>query len=173
MKATTKTSIAKSVETFHLPRYEEIPNVGLYLEQTAKYINEYLAPIQDGALTPSMISNYVKKRLISNPVKKQYSRDQIAYLFFIAVAKSVLSLDALTNFIRVQQNSYDLSKAYNYFSAELENLLLYTFEVKDTLDTVGQEDTDEKRLLYSCIVAVIQKIYLEKCLAAIVREETP
>ena len=173
MKATTKEYIAASVRNFRLPRYEEIPNVGLYLEQTAKYINEYLAPMQDGALTPSMISNYVKKHLISNPIKKQYSRDQIAYLFFIAVAKSVLSLDALTNFIRVQQNTYDLPKAYNYFAAELENLLLYTFEVKDTLDTVGQDDTDEKRLLYSCIVAVIQKIYLEKCLAAIVREETP
>ena len=78
MKATTKEYIAASVRNFRLPRYEEIPNVGLYLEQTAKYINEYLAPMQDGALTPSMISNYVKKHLISNPIKKQYSRDQIA-----------------------------------------------------------------------------------------------
>ena len=173
MKAKTKELIAASVRNFRLPRYEEIPTVGLYLEQTTKYINEYLNPLQEGALTVSMVSNYVKKHLISNPVKKQYSREQIAYLFFIAVAKSVLSLDALTNFIRVQQKTYDLKKAYDYFAAELENLLLYTFEVKDTLDAVGQEDTDEKRLLHSCIVAVIQKIYLEKCLEAIVQEETP
>ena len=171
MKEKTKEMVAASVAHFHLPRYEEIPTMGLYLEQTAKYINEYLDPILEDALTPSMISNYVKKHLIASPVKKQYSREQIAYLMFIAIAKSVLSLDALTNFISVQQKSYDLKTAYDYFAAELENLLRYTFEVKDTLDSVGQEDTDEKRLLYSCIVAFTQKIYLEKCLAAIVALE--
>ena len=172
MNAKIKTSLAQSIQHFRLPRYREIPTVGLYLEQVTKYISEYLDPIQEGALTSSMISNYVKKHLIPSPVKKQYSREQIAYLFFIAVAKSVLSLDALTNFISVQQKTYNLEIAYDYFAAELENFLLYTFEAKDTLDTVGQDDTDEKRLLYSCIVAVTQKIYLEKCLAAIVREET-
>ena len=171
MKEKTKELVAMSVERFRLPRYDEIPAMGLYLEQTTKYISEYLDPIQEGALTSSMISNYVKKHLIPSPVKKQYSRDQIAYLFFIAVAKSILPLDALTDFIQVQQKSYDLKTAYNYFAAEMENLLLYTFGVKDTLESVGQEDTDEKRLLYSCIVAFIQKIYLEKCLAAIVQLE--
>lgn len=172
MKAQTKMTVAGSVQDFRLPRYEEIPNVGLYLEQVTKYINEYLFPILEGSLTPSMVSNYVKKHLIDNPVKKQYNRDQIAYLFFIAVAKSVLSLDALTNFIRVQQRTYCIQTAYDYFAAELENLIQYTFELKDTVDVVGQDDTDEKRLLYSCIVAVTQKIYLEKSLEAIAAEET-
>ena len=172
MNAQIKAQVSEAFRDFRLPRYDEIPNVGLYLEQTTKYIGEYLDPILEGALTTSMVSNYVKKRLIANPVKKQYSRDQIAYLFFIAVAKQVLSLDALTNFIRVQQNSYDLRTAYDYLVAELENLLLYTFDVKDTIESVGEEDTTEKRLLYSCIVAVTQKIYLEKWLRAIAAEET-
>ena len=170
MKTQTKALAAASFRNFRLPRYEEIPNVGLYLEQTTKYIAEYLNPIQEGALTASMISNYVKKHLIASPVKKQYSREQIAYLFFIAVAKSVLSLDALTNFIRVQQRTYDIQRAYDYFAAEFENVLLYTFELKDTMDTVGQDETDEKRLLYTCIVAAVQKVYLEKCLEAIAQE---
>ena len=171
MNTQMKQTVAASVKNFHLPRYEDIPNIGLYLEQTVNYINAYLSPLPEGALTASMISNYVKKRLIANPVKKLYHREQIAYLFFIAVAKSVLSLDALTNFIRVQQQTYDLKVAYDYFAAELENILLYTFEVKDTLDTIGREDTDEKRLLYSCIVAVTQKTYLEKSLTAMVQTE--
>jgi hypothetical protein len=119
-----------------------------------------------------MISNYVKKGLIANPVKKQYGREQIAYLFFIAIAKSVLSLDALTGFIKVQQSSYPLPKAYDYFCEQFEELLRFTFELQDTMDVVGEDTTDEKRLLFSCIVAVTQKIYLEKCLEAIVAEET-
>ena len=172
MKMQDKQRIADSVRNFRLPRYEEIPTVGLYLEQVTKYIAEYLDPIQEGALTASMISNYVKKHLIESPVKKQYSRDQIAYLIFIAVAKTVLSLDALTNFIHLQQRTYTVQRAYDYFCQQFEHLLRFTFELTDTVELDFDEGSDEKRLLYSCIVAVTQKLYLEKCLEAIAKEET-
>ena len=171
MKLKTKQKIADSLRNFHLPRYEELPDVGLYLEQTAKYISEFLSPLEEGSLTPSMVSNYVKKGLIRNPVKKQYGREQIAYLFFIALTKNVLSLDGLINFIALQKRTYSLQKAYNYFCEQFENTLLFTAEVKDTLDIAGEDTTDEKRLLFSCIVAVTQKIYLERCLEAISQEE--
>jgi len=167
MTPETKQQVAEAIHTFRLPRYNEIPNVGLYLEQTTKYICEYLAPLQENALTGSMISNYVKKGLIVNPVKKLYNRDQVAYLFFIAVAKSILSLDALTGFIKLQQQTYDLPTAYDYFCEELENRLQFTFELKDSPQVVGVDRTDEKRLLYTCIVAAVQKVYLEKCLRTI------
>ncbi len=170
MKQETKQCISDSIRTFRLPRYQEIPTVGLYLEQTTKYICEYLAPLQENAITNSMISNYVKKRLVSNPVKKQYSRDQIAYLFFIAIGKNVLSLDALSDFFQLQQRTYTVEKAYNYFCDEFESLLQFSFEMKDSVDTLSGDDSDEKRLLHTCIAAVVQKIYLEKCLQAIVRE---
>jgi len=171
MKQETKERIGQSVADFRLPRYNEIPNVGLYLEQATKYVGEYLEPLGEYTLTPSMISNYVKKGLIANPVKKQYSRDHIAYLFFIAMAKSVLSLDALTGFIKLQQQTYTLPKAYDYFAEQFEGLLRFTFELDDTLEIVGEDNTDEKRLLYTCIVAAVQKVYLEKCLEAIAKEE--
>ncbi len=163
--------ISSSVQDFRLPRYNEIPNVGLYLEQASKFICEYLAPFGENALTGSMISNYVKKGLISNPVKKQYSREQIAYLLFIALAKNVLSLDALAGFIQLQERTYSLESAYNYFCQEFENLLFFSFELKDTIDSTDDIQTDEKRLLYTCIVAVVQKLYLEKCLQAIAAED--
>lgn len=171
MKLETKQRIAESLASFRLPRYNEIPNVGLYLEQATKYVCEYLAPLGEFSLTPSMISNYVKKGLIANPVKKQYGREQIAYLFFIAVAKSVLSLDALTGFIKLQQQTYTLPKAYDYFCEQFESLLRFTFEMDDTIEMVGEDNTDEKRLLFTCLVAAVQKVYLEKCLEAIAREE--
>ena len=171
MKQETKQQIRMSIADFHLPRYNEIPNVGLYLEQATKYVCEYLEPLGEYTLTPSMISNYVKKGLIANPVKKQYSRDHIAYLFFIAMAKSVLSLDALTGFIKLQQQTYTLPKAYDYFAEQFESLLRFTFEMDNTLEVVGEDNTDEKRLLYTCIVAAVQKVYLEKCLEAIADEK--
>ena len=172
MKLKTKQKIADSLRDFRLPRYQEIPDTGLYLEQVAKYISSYLSVLEEGSLTPSMISNYVKKDLVANPVKKRYGREQIAYLIFIAIAKNVLSLDGLINFIAVQKRTYALQKAYDYFCEQFENTLLFTAEAKDTLDIVGEDSTDEKRLLFSCIVAVTQKIYLERCLEAISQEES-
>jgi len=166
-----KQAVSETIRGFRLPRYQEIPDVGLYLEQTTKYISGYLDPLWRECITASMISNYVKKGLIASPVKKQYSRDQIAYLFFIAAAKHVLSLDALQGFIRLQQQTYSIEKAYDYFAAEFENLLLFSFELKDQVETVGEDTTDERRLLFGCIAAVSQMIYLEKCLEIIAQNE--
>ena len=172
MNQEIKQRIAESFRDFHLPRYQEIPNVGLYLEQAAKYIGNCLSPLGDTALTRSMISNYVKKGLIASPVKKQYGRDQIAYLIFIAISKSVLSLDALAAFLKIQQQTYPLERAYDYFAREFENLLMFTFELSDTADIFPETSSDGKRLLYTCIIAAVQKVYLEKYLEALAEENT-
>ena len=66
-----KDKVAASIDRFRLPAYDAIPDVGLYLEQTAKYISDYLAPVCALPITGSMISNYVKKGLIKSPVRKQ------------------------------------------------------------------------------------------------------
>ena len=171
MDLQTKDAIRASVQNFKLPDYTDIPDIGLYLDQTATYVAERLSPLQSFSITPSMISNYVKMGLIDKPEKKLYHRDQIAYLLFIAVAKSVLSLDALTGFIKLQQQTYSLPKAYDYFCDQLESLLLYTFEVTDTLQLCGEDNTDEKRLLFTCMVAAVQKVYLEKCREEIANED--
>lgn len=171
MKQEIKQKISDGIADFRLPRYNEIPNVGLYLEQVVKYICEYLEPIQENAITGSMVSNYVKKGLVSNPVKKQYSRDQIAYLMFIALAKSVLSLDNLTRFIRLQERTYPTERAHNYLCDEFENILHYVFGLKQDIDTVGIESTDEKFMLRATIITLAHKIYLEKCFSAMAAED--
>ncbi len=83
-----------------LPVYDQIPNVGLYLEQVTKFLNEYLEPLGCPPITGSMISNYVKKDLVENPVKKQYDRERIARLMLIAVGKTVLSLEEIQQLLR-------------------------------------------------------------------------
>src|SRR5690625_1147415 len=105
----------------HLPRYTELPALGLYLEQTTDYLNEQLAPLEDVRLTSAMVSNYVKHHLIERPVKKLYGQEQLADLVFIAVAKNVLPLADLRVAVRIQQNSrFSRAEAYDYFCQELE-----------------------------------------------------
>ena len=86
--------MSDQLTTFELPAWNEIPDVGLYLEQVTKYLNTYLEPFDMG-VTSSMISNYVKLKIISREGRKIYNRERIASLFFVAVAKTVLSMDQI------------------------------------------------------------------------------
>lgn len=150
------------IEAFRLPRYREIPDVGLYLDQTVKYINRYLAPLGCMEITTSMVSNYVKKGYIANPVHKQYNAEQIAQLFFISVAKSVLSMENIARLLTRQREHYAPESAYDYFCGELENLLQCTFGLKDTPEETGAraDQSDTKTMLRSTIIAVTHVIYL-------------
>lgn len=162
MNQKVKDALAETTKDFRLPRYEEIPDVGLYLEQVTKYVGDCLAPLTKTAVTGSMISNYVKRGLIANPVKKQYDRDQIAYLIFISVTKIVLSMDDIRLMVSIQKRTYSPMVAYNYFCHEFENVLDYVFGKKDTVELVGTDNTDEKIMLRNTIITVAHKIYLDE-----------
>ena len=134
--------------------------MGLYLEQTVKYINDILLPLGCVQITTSMVSNYVKKGLIQRPVKKQYNRDQIAYLIFVALGKNVISMENIATLFTLQAQSYDNETAYNYFCTELENMLLVVFGYKQQPDLVGVTVSNIKSMLRSTIVALAQIVYL-------------
>ena len=108
---------------FQLPAYQEIPNVGLYLEQTLKYINDTFSAFRSVELTKSMISNYVKLGYLRRPVKKQYDREQIAALLFIAVSKQVLSMDNIGKLFRMQMELGSMEESYTAFKADFDYLL--------------------------------------------------
>ena len=163
--------IQASVRGFRLPRYHEIPSVGLYLEQVTKYVGECLAPLYDDEITGSMISNYVKRGLVANPVRKQYSRDQIAYLIFIMCAKKVVSTDHVKLMIAIQRETYTAERAYNYFCNEFENILEYVFGEKPAVDIVGVDNTNEKIMLRNAIVTAAHKIYLDKLFGALQKQQ--
>ena len=155
--------LAEELRGFHLPRYAELTDVGLYLEQTTEYINGILRPLGCVELTGSMIRNYVKKGLVANPVKKRYSADQIAHLICIAVLKQVLSLENLGILIERKSGLYDNPTAYNYFCTELENALFFRFGLTDVLRDSGVTVSVEKEMLQSAITAVSHEIYLTAC----------
>ena len=151
-----------SARDYRMPRYKEIPNVGLYLEQTVKYINECLAPIEI-SITPSMLSNYVKKGYIDRPIKKQYYADQIAYAIYIVIIKQVLSMDNIASLFVLQKATYTLPVAYDYFCSELEKTLVAIFEDKEEPKKETGDSSFEKKMLRSVIIAVSHIIYLNDC----------
>lgn len=144
--------------TFTLPRYEEIPNIGLYLNQVVTYINNCLMPFEDLLITESMVSNYVKKKLIENPKRKQYSRSQIAYLLFIALSKSVLSMTQIQKLFSMQKKSYKASKIYDRFCDEFEAALKLLY------GEGSEPHPSERSLLTDIVLTSVHKIYLDDCI---------
>lgn len=132
--------------TLSLPAYDQIPNVGLYLEQVTKYLNEYLEPLGCLPLTGSMISNYVKKGLLKNPVKKQYDREHIARLLVIAVSKTVLSLEEVQQLLAHHPEG---QAGYEAFCTTLLGQLEEIFA------------RPPRGLLPETMTAVAQKLYLD------------
>ncbi len=71
MKTETKRRVAACAAGFALPRYADLPQMGLYLDQTVQYVNSYFRTFCGVELTPSMVSNYVKKRAFCPTRKKE------------------------------------------------------------------------------------------------------
>lgn len=149
-----------TINEFHMPKYQELPDVGLYLEQTAKYINGYLEPLGCMNITTSMISNYVKKGYVASPVKKQYYRKQIAQLFFIAMAKNVLTMENIGKLFALQEKTYTTQVAFDYFCQELERMLYIIFGLRESPAQDESLENSPKKMLHSCDIAIANIIYL-------------
>lgn len=145
----------EKLKEFDLPVWNEIPGVGLYLDQVTKYINEYLEDYDMG-VTPSMISNYVKLKIISREGKKIYSRERIAALFFVAVSKTVLSMDQIRKCLIMQENTCSMEKGYTAFRKELKERL-ETIN-KNAHTSEGRSEAEE--MMKKVISAIAYKMYL-------------
>ena len=146
MNDETKRRVAACAAGFALPRYRDLPAVGLYLDQTVQYVNACFRTFCGVELTPSMVSNYVKKGILSHPVKKKYTRDQIASLLYIVVSKTVLSMENI-------------------------DTLPFVFGCTRALPDPDPDAADEKLLLRSTILAAANKMYLDCCFDALRQEQ--
>ncbi len=160
-----------TINEFRMPRYQELPDMGLYLDQVVRYVNNSLEALGCQEITASMVSNYVKKGYIQSPVRKQYYAEQIAYLFFISIAKNVLSMENIGRLFEMQKRTHDTPTAYDYFCRELENMLQYIFGYKEALADVGNSASPEKKILRCAITAMAHIIYLGNCFEAMAADE--
>ena len=166
-------ALSCSIRGFRLPRYHEIPDVGLYLEQATKYVNQCIHPLGFEDMTSSMIRNYVKQGLITNPIQKQYSANQIAHLVALALLKQVTPLEHVNDLFMIlnQGGTYTVPMAYDYFCEEMENILYFRFGLKDSVKDVGITSSLEKEMLRSAIIAVSHIVYLNRCFQILGKHE--
>lgn len=155
-----KTNIAD----FHIPRWKELPNLDLYLDQLVtvleKYLKEYIGNKDETIITKTMINNYVKQGLIKPPKGKKYNRLHIATLFVICILKQIYSINDINQLITLAIKTVKFNSAYDQFCDALEKAILYTF--KGVEYQIDETMTFEQLLLKSVAQSFASKLYVEK-----------
>ncbi len=149
------------IQDFHFPAYNEIPDVGLYLKQVVRYLNDTLNPYFDIAITDTMISNYVKLHLVPGAVKKLYYRDHIALFLFIILSKSMVSLDHIQTLLKLQQEQYETKDAYIRFVTAFEKILRNIYGAEK--EPLSEPEDSYQKLVKNVIIGIVQKYYIETC----------
>ena len=152
-------------ETVFLPAYQEIPDVGLFLEQTSKYVSGCLSEEAGIVLTPSMISNYVKQKLLAHPVKKQYSREQIAELLVISLFKTVLSLEEIRTLLDAVHIREETATVYETIRQMLGASLRKLPEHTPPAGRNGKKEVSADVLLDATLLTLAHRLSLSRALA--------
>ncbi|MBD3949846.1 DUF1836 domain-containing protein [Tuanshanicoccus lijuaniae] len=101
-----------------LPNWQQLPDIALYLDQVLLYVNQIVAPHvapEKESLTASMVNNYVKHHYIAKPIKKKYTKEQLAYLIAISLLKEVFAIQDLARVIQQLSALYKTDTLYNAF----------------------------------------------------------
>ncbi len=152
-----------SVTNFHLPRWNELPKLDLYLDQLVTYLEKNLKDCignkDDIIITKTMINNYVKQGLIKPPKKKKYKRLHMATLFVICILKQIYSINDINELIKLAIKTAKFNYAYDEFCVAIEKAILYTFE---GVEYTVPNQTFEQSLLKSVAQSFASKLYVEK-----------
>lgn len=150
---------------FHIPRWEELPQIDLYLDQTVTiletYLKSYIRSEEEKIITKTMINNYVKCGILEAPEKKKYNKQHIATLFIICILKQIYSINDIDKLIKEALKVAPSKKiAYNTFCSSLEKAIQLTFEGKEFKD--DNPMTEELFLLKNVVLSFSNKLYVEK-----------
>lgn len=108
-----------------LPKWDDLPNIDLYMDQVIALVNRYLGFLCDdeALITHSMINNYVKLKIIPIPVKKRYCRTHLACLIMIGALKQTLSIPTISFLLPNDCGEEEARSIYNNFADSLESSL--------------------------------------------------
>lgn len=132
---------------FRLPAWDELPQIHLYMDQVIGLINQYLGffvydESDEKLLTPSMVNNYVKQRLLPPPVNKKYSRKHLALLIMICTFKQSLSMAAVSQMLPPDDETA-IMQDYERFTASHKRLAFYFIQqVRKSAEPIYNESVD-------------------------------
>ncbi len=168
----------KYINTFRLPAWDSIPDIGLYMEQVLSLLRDYfnyIPPelVEEELITPAAINNYVRKKIMPEPVKKKYYRLHIAYLIMICLLKQTLSIPMIQRFMPFGMSEEEARIRYDRYIA-LQHVATENFvegvrgaagKILDHADApAGAADDTEDLVVVTVIYGGLAHLLAEKLL---------
>ncbi|MDT2814410.1 DUF1836 domain-containing protein [Vagococcus carniphilus] len=157
---------------FTLPRWDELPDIEIYMDQLVKIVDKYTQPLlldHTKALTPSMINNYVKLKLVPKPYKKKYGKNHLARVLVITILKQAFEIPAIRNGIELKIDATNAKEAYNLFCEHLESTITCFLVEENKSVTINEIKRDYDPIQMAC-TTFIAKLITEKHLDDILKE---
>ncbi len=156
-----------------LPVWDELPILDLYMDQVIILIKKYISvfSLTDAdkiSITPSMINNYVKLKIMPAPVKKKYSKTHIAYLIIICTLKQTMSMAEIQKIIPVGLQENEVKNTYN--SYVLNQLKTFEYVRKELASVVKSAEEDAKTNPQS-VSDLIMQIAIKTSLTKIINDK--
>ena len=109
------------LNTYRLPGWDQIPDLGLYMEQVIALLRQYLDYLppelkEEEFITAAAINNYVRTKIMPEPVKKPYYRVHIAYLLVICTLKQGLSIALIRELLPVGLDESEIREFYTRYA---------------------------------------------------------
>ena len=140
----------KYLNNSRLPDWENIPDFGLYMEQVIDLLTQYLDYLPpelkaEQFITASAINNYVRTKVMPEPVKKRYYREHIAYLIIIASLKQTLSIALIRRIIPMGLDRAQVEEVYRgYVKQHAISARAFTEQIRQTAAPILEhEGSDE------------------------------
>lgn len=162
----------EQIASFTFPRWQELPEIELYMDQVVGYLSQKLAVFYDTdddgrSITATMINNYVKQKIVQSPVKKRYSRAAVSALMVLFCAKQVLSIGLCGALIA--QCREDMESGDGDPAAQFHDRFCHIFETVLHHTVAGDEDLSYLSELRRCdctltttAIAFANQIYAER-----------
>lgn len=150
------------VNKFHIPKWNELPNIDLYMDQVLNYIENYLNEYiksDEKFITKTMINNYVKQGILEPPINKKYNKIHIAKLFVICILKQVYSISEIKELITLALEINSAENGYNRFCDYLTEALVSTFNGTEYSNT--STFTPEQYLMKNVVQSFANKLYAQ------------
>lgn len=152
------------VNSLHIPKWEELPSIDLYMDQVLNYIenclkNYIMIEPDEKIITRTMVNNYVKQNIIAPPKNKKYNKLHIAELFVICILKQVYSITEIKNLINLALKTSPVEVSYNKFCDCLTESLISTFN--GTEYTSNTDLTKEQYILKNVVQSFVNKLYVQ------------
>ena len=174
------TLICEKLAAHKLPRWESFPDIELYMDQVVAVMEKALELYNKGGseesklITPSIINNYVKLKIIPAPHKKRYNREHLAYLVMICILKQTLAISSIVKIIETNLETKSIKELYNEFCSIYENVIPFVNMGENFIegDTQSEFDALEKSddmngfILKSAILSTAGKFICEEMLLA-------